>query len=130
MNHTKKSYRSTRSHSRFQPLSPFESSDCGVYAIELNPSVLEDPSFVRRNPKYVPGKPCVYVGMSSLCPEERAAEHLSGTKNVSRLVHTYGICLRMDLVRDRKRVRRTWAFQIERRLARELRSQGFGVWQA
>ncbi len=127
---SEKTNRRIPSYRNYQPLDPYESSDCGVYAIELNQSVLLEPSFVARNPRYVAGRACIYVGMSSLAPEVRAAQHLQGTKNVSRLAHTYGIRLRMDLVRNLKRVRRTWAMQYEKRLAKDLRSQGYGVWQA
>ena len=112
------------------PLRPNESEDCGVYALELDPSVALEPAFIASNPKYITGRECFYVGMSSLRPEERAIEHLQGIKNVSRIAHIYGKRLRMDLVENLKRVRRTFALQREKRLARELRSQGFGVWQA
>ncbi len=115
---------------RRQPLRPNESPDCGVYALELDPSVALEPAFIACNPGYVAGRACLYVGMSSRSPEERALEHLQGKKNVSRIAHTYGRCLRMDLVENPRRVRRTWALQHEKRLARKLRSQGFGVWQA
>ncbi|MEO8615181.1 MAG: hypothetical protein ABI600_08585 [Luteolibacter sp.] len=112
------------------PLRPNESEDCGVYALELDPSVALEPMFIACNPQYLTGNECFYVGMSSLRASERVLEHLQGTKNVSRIAHIYGKRLRMDLVTNPKRVRRTWAFQHEKRLARELRSQGFGVWQA
>ncbi len=130
MKHFTKNNRSTKRYSPYSPLGPHEAPDCGVYALELDDSVLSESSFIARNPGYIAGKPCVYVGMSSLSPEERAAQHLEGTKNVSRLAHTYGLGLRMDLVGDVKRVRRNWALQDEKRLARSLRSRGYGVWQA
>ena len=34
-----------------------------VYVVELSPEVLRHPRFVRANPGYIDGKPCVYVGM-------------------------------------------------------------------
>jgi predicted GIY-YIG superfamily endonuclease len=101
-----------------------------VYAIELDPSVMEDPAFRAKNPQWVPGMPLVYVGMTSLSSaEERFAQHLGGTKNVSRIAHRYGRRLRMDLVPYRKPTRRTRAMKMEQRLAKALRSRGFGAWQ-
>ena len=37
-----------------------------VYVIELSKDVLYEPKFKRCNPGYIPGKPCVYVGMTGL----------------------------------------------------------------
>ena len=130
MSYSKTTRRRAYTNRRSQPLGPNESSDCGVYVLELNPSVLLEPLFLAKNPGHVLGQACLYVGMSSLPPEERASEHLQGTRNVSRIAHEYGIRLRMDLVKDQARVRRNWAMEAERRLAWKLRSQGFGVWQA
>jgi len=54
---------------RLKPSS--EALACRVYVIELDESVLQDPAFVRANPRYRAGQPCLYVGMTSLSPEER-----------------------------------------------------------
>lgn len=89
-----------------------------------------DPAFIAKNPQYVPGSPAYYVGMTSLSPEERFLEHKHGIKNVSRIAHEFGRCLRMDLVPDRKPTRRKWAMNFEKRVARDLRAKGFGAWQA
>lgn len=107
----------------------FESSNCIVYAIELDPSVMDDPAFRAKNPKWIPTMPCFYIGMTSLAPEERYEQHLLGTKNVSRIAHHYGRRLRMDVVPNRKPTRRTWAMKMEARLAKELRARGFGAWK-
>ena len=37
-----------------------------VYVVELHPDVLYEGKFRKSNPDYVPGKPCVYVGMTGL----------------------------------------------------------------
>lgn len=108
--------------------SPYESRHCVVYAIELDPSVIEDSAFLRKNPKWDPSKPAYYVGMTSLSPEERYQQHRSGSTNVSRIAHEYGLALRMDIVPDQAPSRRTWAMKRETRLAKDLRSRGFGAW--
>ena len=114
-------------HSYARP--SFESWSCIVYLIELHPSVMEDPAFRAKNPQWVPGMDLFYVGMTSLpSVEERFAQHLRGTKNVSRIAHQYGRRLRMDLVPNRKPTSRTWAMKLEARLAKDLRSRGFGAW--
>ena len=110
------------------PLSS-ESFNCILYAIELDPSAMEDPAFRAKNPDWIPGMPLVYVGMTSLSAEERCEQHLRGTTNVSRIAHQYGRRLRMDLVPIRKPTRRTWAMKLEARLARDLRARGFGAWK-
>ncbi len=130
MNYSQASHRPNHSSHRYHPLKPNESPDCGPYVLELSLSVLLEEAFCACNPGYIQGRACFYVGMSSRSPEERVLEHLQGTKNVSRIAHTYGQRLRMDLVGNLKRVRRTWAMRYEKQLARELRSQGYGVWQA
>jgi len=130
MNYPQASPRPNHNSHRYQPLKPNESPDCGSYVVELSHSVLLEKAFLTCNPGYIEGRACLYVGMSSHSPEERALQHLEGTKNVSRIAHTYGVGLRMDLVKNLKRVRRTWAMRYEKQLARELRSQGYGVWQA
>ena len=42
-----------------------------VYVIELHKDVLLEPRFRKNNPGYIEGKPCVYVGMTGLSPDER-----------------------------------------------------------
>jgi predicted GIY-YIG superfamily endonuclease len=112
-----------------RPLRNFEASSCRIYVIELDPTVASDPVFARANPHRQPRQPCVYVGMTSLDVEERFHQHRTGVKNASRIAG-FGQRLRMDLVPFAKPTRRTWAMAREKRLARELRSKGFGVWQA
>jgi hypothetical protein len=46
-----------------------------VYVVELSKEVLREAKFVRCNPGYVHGKPCVYVGMSDLDPDIRFDKH-------------------------------------------------------
>jgi len=101
-----------------------------IYLIELHPEVVSVPAFAKANPRYRPGMPCYYAGSTSQLPEERYAEHISGSRNPSKIAHQFGRALRMDLVPDQKPIRREWAIKKESRFARELRAGGNGVWQA
>jgi len=111
-------------------LRPFESASCVLYAIELHPDAMRDPAFAAMNPHWVPGMPLLYIGMTSLTPEERFQQHKTGMKNASRIPHQFGMKLRMDLVPGNRPVRRTIAMRQEKRLARFRRSEGYAVWQA
>ena len=51
-----------------------------IYVIELNQKVLGIKKFRDKNPDFIDGKPCVYVGYTSLTPEERFAEHKTGMR--------------------------------------------------
>lgn len=104
----------------------------GIYLVELDPRVAEDAAFRKANPRYLPGQLCFYAGSTShQRPEERYIEHVTGSRNASRIAHRFGKCLRMDLVPDAgKRMPRAQALKAEARLARELRAKGYGVWQA
>ena len=113
---------------RYSAPGPFESLHCVVYAILLDPAVAKESAFVKKNPKWTPDKPAFYIGMTSLSVEERFEEHRTGSKNPSRIAHEYGRDLRMDVVTDRRVVRRKWAMENENRLVRNLRAQGFGAW--
>lgn len=55
-----------------------------VYVVRPDPEVLEHKRFRRANPDYLDGKPCVYVGMSALSPDERFENHLRGYKLADR----------------------------------------------
>ena len=107
-----------------------ESCQCKVYAILLHDSVIEDPAYLAANPNHVKGMPHLYIGATSLDPEDRFQQHLSGHRNASTIAHKYGIELRMDLVPHRQPTRRTWAFKFEKNVARNYRARGCGVWQA
>ena len=51
-----------------------------VYVVDLDPAVLGNRRFRARNPNYVEGSPCVYVGMTGLPPGERFQNHKAGVK--------------------------------------------------
>jgi len=101
-----------------------------VYVIELDPAVSADPAFAASNPGYVSG-PAYYCGSTSLDPLIRFSQHISGSKNASRIAHEFGLILRMDLVPNQKGpISRKAAIAKEAKLARDLREKGFGAWQA
>lgn len=102
-----------------------------VYLIELDPAVAADPAFVASNPGHVPGLPAYYVGSTSLDPLIRYNQHISGSKNPSRIAHEFGLVLRMDLVPDQVgHISRKRAIAKEAKLARDFRAKGWGAWQA
>ena len=51
-----------------------------VYVVELSSDVLLNARFMRANPNYSPGKPCVYVGMTGLDPDVRFDKHKAGIR--------------------------------------------------
>ena len=67
-----------------------------VYVVELSKDVLDEPKFRKCNPAYAPGKPCVYVGMTGLAPDERFDKHKAGIKS-NRYVRLYGLRLLPEL---------------------------------
>jgi hypothetical protein len=100
-----------------------------VYVVELASAVLSETRFRRRNPSYVDGKPCVYVGMTGLAVATRFANHKRGHKgNVFVLKH--GTRLLPELFAHLNPMPYEAALTMERELADELRQQGYGVWQA
>ena len=66
-----------------------------VYVVNLEPreKISNFKKFKERNPNYVDGKPCVYVGQSSLKPEARFKQHKDGYK-ANRYAKKYGTYLR------------------------------------
>ena len=52
-----------------------------VYVIELDPAVADLRKFRAKNPKYISGNGCVYVGQSSRKPALRFEQHKEGYKS-------------------------------------------------
>src|SRR5574343_641435 len=100
-----------------------------VYVIELAKDVLQEPRFVRCNPGYVQGKPCVYVGMTGLDPDVRFDKHKAGIQ-ANRFAQHYGLRLLPDLYEAFNPMTYDEAVDKEIDIAIDLRSAGFGVWQA
>jgi hypothetical protein len=99
-----------------------------VYVIELAPAVLAEPKFRRRNPQYIDGKPCVYVGMTGLSVAERYANHKRGHKG-NVFAGKYGTRLLPELFAHLNPMPYEAALTMERELAEDLRQAGYGVWQ-
>ena len=97
--------------------------------IELHPDVLLEPRFRKRNPDYVEGKPCVYVGMTGLDPDLLFDKHKAGIQ-ANAYVTKYGLRLLPDLYEGFNPMRYEDAVEREVEIGIDLRSAGFGVWQA
>ena len=78
------------------------------------------------NPKRNPKKPCVYVGMTGLTPEERFANHKAGTK-AAAVVKRYGLRLLPALYEHLNPMPYEAAAQMEKDLAEDLRRAGYTV---
>lgn len=97
-----------------------------VYVVLLDHTAAKDPLVVRGNPNVDPAKPCVYVGMTGLLPEERFKNHRNGIK-AARIVQLYGIRLLPELYECFNPMPFEAAAQMERELAEDLRTQGYAV---
>ena len=100
-----------------------------VYVIELAQAVLQEPRFRKSNLQYVDGKPCVYVGMTGLDPDVRFDKHKAGIQ-ANRYAQKYGLRLLPDLYEAWNPMDYESARDKEVDLGIDLRSAGFGVWQA
>jgi hypothetical protein len=100
-----------------------------VYVIELSKDVLTEPRFLRANPGYRSGQPCVYVGMTGLDPDVRFDKHKAGIQ-ANRFAQRYGLRLLPDLYEAWNPMRHDEACTREVEIGIELRLAGFGVWQA
>lgn len=100
-----------------------------VYVIELSKDVLDEPKFRKNNPDYIEGKPCVYVGMTGLDPDVRFDKHKAGIQ-ANTCVQKYGLRLLPDLYEGFNPMRYEEAQAREVEVGIDLRSAGFGVWQA
>jgi hypothetical protein len=100
-----------------------------VYVVELSPEVLREARFCRANPDYVPGRPCVYVGMTGLDPDLRFDKHKAGIQS-NRYVFQFGLRLLPQLYECYNPMPYDGARDMEVELAIALREQGYGVWQA
>jgi hypothetical protein len=97
-----------------------------VYVVLLDPAVARLRKVMADNPNRDPAKPCVYVGMSGLTPEERFTNHKRGDK-ASSVVKRYGIRLLPDLFAHLNPMPFEAAAEMERDLAEDLRRAGYTV---
>ena len=99
-----------------------------VYVVELSPEVLQEARFRRANPDYDVMKPCVYVGMTGLSPDDRFDKHKAGVKS-NKYVRLYGLRLLPELYEIYNPMPYEGAREMEVELAIGLREEGYGVWQ-
>jgi hypothetical protein len=97
-----------------------------VYVVLLDESAAKIRSVRGANPNRDPKKPCVYVGMSGLTPEERFANHKRGIKSAS-VVKRLGIRLLPELYAHLNPMSYEAAAQMEQDLAEDLRRAGYTV---
>lgn len=98
-----------------------------IYVINLSRGVVREKRFTKRNPHYTGQKRCVYVGLTSLAPEVRLAQHKNGIRSC-RYVKRFGKGLLRSLGR-RTYKSHSRALKIERDVASRLRAKGYAVWQ-
>jgi hypothetical protein len=79
-----------------------------------------------RNPKRDRKKPCVYVGMTGLTPEERFANHKAGIK-AAWVVKRYGLRLLPELYEHLNPMPYEAGAEMEKDLAEALRRAGYTV---
>ena len=99
-----------------------------MYVVELDAAVLREPKFLRANPRYAYLKPCVYIGMTGLTPDERFDKHKAGIR-ANRFVCVYGLRLLPHLYEAYNPMPYTGAQDMEVELAIAFRAQGYAVWQ-
>jgi hypothetical protein len=97
-----------------------------VYVVLLDRAVARLRKVRAANPDRDPQKPCVYVGMSGLTPEERFANHLKGDK-ASSAVKRYGVRLLPELYVHLNPMPFEAAERMEQDLAEDLRRAGYTV---
>ena len=84
--------------------------------------------FAEANARWLPGKLCLYVGVTGLTPEERLRAHLRG-EHAAWFVQRYGRRLLPEYYQHFNPLPHALAHEMEPELARQLRSDGHAVWQ-
>lgn len=97
-----------------------------VYVVLLDAKAGKDRKVIHCNPKRDKAKPCLYVGMTGLTPEERFANHKSGIKS-ARIVKKFGIRLLPELYACFNPMPFEAAARMECDLAEDLRKDGYTV---
>lgn len=97
-----------------------------VYVVLLAPAAARLRAVRAANPRRDPAKPCVYVGMTGLTPEERFANHKAGIK-AAFVTKRHGIRLLPELYAHLNPMPYEIAQQMERELAEDLRQAGYTV---
>ncbi len=108
-----------------------------VYVVELSKRVFtENPGFRAANPQFNGVLQCLYVGMTSKTPQERLKQHKTayinkkGYRISAYLAQKYGTYLRPSLYEhlNLQPMNRQEALIMEKKLALDLRRQGYAVW--
>ena len=108
-----------------------------VYVVELSKKIFtENSRFRAANPQFNGVLECLYVGMTSKTPQERLQQHKTGYVNKkghklsAYFVQQYGRYLRPSLYDhlNAKSMNREQALLAEKKLALDLRRQGYAVW--
>lgn len=107
-----------------------------VYVIELSKRVWNDSAkFRNANPQYNGVSECLYVGMTSLKPEQRFQKHKTGAKNKkghkisAYYAEKYGLYLRPSLYEEYNGIKsKAEAYKMEEWLAKELKKKRYAVW--
>jgi hypothetical protein len=97
-----------------------------VYVVLLDSRAAKLRKIRQVNPHRDEARPCVYVGMTGLAPEQRFANHKQGIK-AARIVQRYGIRLLPELYQVFNPMPFAAAAEMERDLAEDLRAQGYTV---
>ena len=97
-----------------------------VYVVLLDPAVGKIRTVRLANPDCDRKKPCVYVGMTGLTPEERFANHKASIKAAS-VVKRYGIRLLPVLYEHLNPMPYEAAVRMEIDLAEDLRRAGYTI---
>ncbi len=106
-----------------------------VYVVELSRKVWTNSwKFRNANPHFKGVQECLYVGMTSLSPQERYKKHKIGARSKkgykisSFFVEKYGTFLRSSMYSQYNPMTRSEAIKMEKWLAEDLRKRGFAVW--
>lgn len=99
-----------------------------VYVVRLDPAVLDVKKYRDKNPEYVDGKPCVYVGRTGLTPDERFENHRRNYK-ANRFVRDFGQYLMRKKFERLNPMTFDKAKKTEVELAERFRRKGWAVWQ-
>jgi hypothetical protein len=97
-----------------------------VYVVLLDSAVGKIRKVRAENSNRDRKKPCVYVGMTGLTPQERFANHKVGVKAAS-VVRRYGIRLLPEFYAHLNPMPFEAAAQMEKDLAEDLRKAGYTV---
>jgi hypothetical protein len=106
--------------------SPQSQNHHNVYVVLLDSAVGKLRKVKCLNPERNPKKPCLYVGLTGLTPEERFANHQQGIKS-SLFVKRFGLRLLPELYAHLNPMPYKAAAQMEKDLTEDLRRAGYTV---